>query len=247
MNRTIPLLFAALLWALPVSAGSIFGVDFSEAPEGPAKKFLHLSNFAAQQNAKTKLKPEISQGRLILDIGPDYLGGYTLRREITGAKILRIVWGVESYPAGADWEDDEKREGVMVAVAFETDRFSAGSWLLPALPRFIGIFLSDSAQGGKWYQGNYYEDSGRYLCEPCNSVPGEEVITEIDLEAAYQENFGEPMPAILGFGIEFDTRGADSGAKAFIKSIEFLDGQSEAETPEGELSAQSPDEAPAED
>ncbi|MDT8447780.1 MAG: hypothetical protein RRB13_12895 [bacterium] len=222
MNRFLVSLLGLVFLAQAAQAELLFGVDFSEAPEGPAKKYLHMSNFDAQQNAQDKLRPEVRGGRLILELGPGYLGGYTLRRDVEGAKKLRVRWGVESYPKGADWEDDEKREAVMVVVVFKTERVSAGSWLLPALPRYLGIFLSDSAQGGKWYQGNYYEEGGRYRCEPCNAPAGEEVVSEIDLEAAYQENFGEPMPPILGFGIEFDTRGIEGDSKAFVRSIELL-------------------------
>ena len=212
-----------LMFSTSLQAESLFKIDFSQAPEGNAKQWLHLSNFALQRDAKTLLKPFIEKGQLVLEIGPDMLGGLALRRDIPGAKRVEVIWGVNKYPQGANWEKGNNREAAMFLVAFGKELLSSDAWVLPSLPYFIGAFLGEMEKEGAWYKAVHYTEGGSYTCLPCGSKKGTLVTTNLELPNNFQAQFKKPMPDVIGFGFEFDTRNTLSDSVVVIQSIEFFD------------------------
>lgn len=130
---------------------------------------------------------------------------------------------MHQYPEGANWEKGVYREPIAVIISFGTKKIDSGSWAVPNMPYFIGLFLGNKESAGKGYKGNYYHKGGRYFCEPCQNAPGKTVTTEVELEQRFKQTFGESsMPPITGIAFEVDTRDTKGKSKAFIKAIEFL-------------------------
>ena len=242
--KTLVFLLSLCLLAPTLMAESLYKIDFTEITSGHEDQWLHLSNFDLQQDAKDRLKPTSDERGLVLNIGEDWLGGMVQRIDQPKAKKLKIVWGVDKYPAAANWDIGQKREAALVSVAFGVEMKDSGAYLLPKIPYFVGIFLGQNEKADKWYKGNYYQESGAYICTPCGSALGAEVTSVIDLDEAFRANFPNagPRPPISALGISFDTRPTGNiwgsiyekifpdkekvhstdYAKVWIRSIEFL-------------------------
>ncbi|OGG99077.1 MAG: hypothetical protein A2600_00545 [Candidatus Lambdaproteobacteria bacterium RIFOXYD1_FULL_56_27] len=221
-HKLLPLLAGLFLFASPLLAESLFKLDFSEAPDGDAARFLHMNNFALQEDAREKIKPKIKQGRLYIELTPNLLGGMALGRDIPGAKRVKVVWGVTAYPKGASWNKEVRRENAMFLVAFGRELQESDSLILPKVPYFLGAFLNDQDTQGLWYKGLYYTQAGRYICLPCKAPVGQDLTTEMELPVSFQARFGKPMPPVIGFGFEFDTRETEGNTAVFIRSVEFF-------------------------
>jgi len=203
-------------------AESLFKVDFSNAPDGDAKRWLNLSNFALQEDARKMKELRIQDGKLLMGIMPGQLGGMALRRDVPGATHVKVVWGVNQYPQGANWDKGVKREAVMMAVAFGKQLQDSDAWLLPKIPYFIGVFLGEKEDPKVWRKGKYYTKGGAYICRPCGSKPGTLVTTELELPHNFKARFGKKMPDVIGFGFEFDTRDTTGVSEVVIQSVEFF-------------------------
>jgi hypothetical protein len=78
---------------------------------------------------------------------------------------------------------------------------------------------------GKGYVGQYFKKGGRYVCLG-NPKPGETVTSEYDLISAFKRKYEkDEAPIISGIALAIDTTKSSGGgkARAFIKSIEFLE------------------------
>ena len=96
---------------------------------------------------------------------------------------------------------------------------------IPNTPYFIGFFLGREEKAGKGYVGRYFKKSGRYVCLG-NPKEGETVISEYNLVEAFKRKYEkDEVPLISGIAMAIDTTKAKEHgkAKAFIKSIEFLE------------------------
>ena len=111
----------------------------------------------------------------------------------------------------------------MVIVTFGTKKITSGSFIVPNLPYFIGLFLGEKESEGKAYMGSYYKKGGRYFCSPCNSAAGKDIITDFELHDRFKQLYNKSqVPPVTAFAIESDTRDLDQISKAYIKKIEFL-------------------------
>jgi len=138
---------------------------------------------------------------------------------------IRIEWGILKYPEGATYEDRVNNEALMVIVSFGHDRMPSGHFAIPSSPYFIGLFLGKEEEVNKGYKGRYFHKSGRFVCLG-NPEPGETVISEYDLVAAFRRKYKkDEVPLISGIALAVDTSSSSDGGKAaaFIKSIEFLE------------------------
>ena len=212
-----------LLWSAPLQAESLYKIDFSTAPEGDATHWLHMSNFALQQDAKTLLHPVIDKGKLLLRLNSNLLGGLALRRDIPGAKRIKVIWGVNQYPKGANWDQGIKRESAMFIVVFGKDLQKSDAMILPNVPYFFGAFLGEKEKPNLWRKGTYYHEGGSYICLPCGSEPGKLTTTELELPENFRHQFNKSMPEVIGFGFEFDTRNTEGNSEVMIQSVEFFD------------------------
>lgn len=198
-------------------------IDFSTQPDGNAKEWLDSNGFEFQLDADL-LNPRFSDGRLVLETKGQRAGIFAKHLQLPNVKYVRITWGVEQYPQGADWDKGIYRLPIGVTVTFGKEKIESGSLLVPDAPYFIGLFLGEKEQRGRAYTGSYYKRGGRYFCVPCGVPPsGKTVVTEFDLEQAFKTEFnGSRLPEISGIGFQMNTKDTKGAARAFLKKIEFL-------------------------
>ena len=103
----IDLLFPlfGLLYILPVSVVSaevLYSLEFSGQPDGPAGEWLKRQGFIFRLDADD-LQPQFKNNRLVLQTTRKKAGLFELPLNVPNAKRLRIHWGVDRYPRGADW------------------------------------------------------------------------------------------------------------------------------------------------
>jgi len=137
------------------------------------------------------------------------------------AKKIKIVWGVENFPKGANYEKHINNEAIMVYVYFGEKKLSSDSIFIPNSPYFIGLFLGKDEKTDTPFIGNHFKQGGRFMCL-ANPKLNETVRSEFDLDKAFKKCFGEKMdvPPISGIALEVETSNT-TPSRAFIKSIEL--------------------------
>jgi len=219
------LLFSLLYTGLPVSVASaevLYRLEFSSQPDGPASEWLKRQGFRFRLDADD-LHPQFKNNRLVLQTTRKIGGLFELPLNLSNAKRLRIHWGVDRYPSGADWESGVTAVPIAVMTSFGTKKISSGSSIVPNAPYFIGLFLGKKEQASQVYTGNYYKKGGRYFCTPCGVPLGKVVVTEFDLEPAFRTQFGQAVvPPISRLGFQMNTKGTSGGAAAFLEKVEYL-------------------------
>jgi hypothetical protein len=137
---------------------------------------------------------------------------------------LTVAWGVDRYPAGANWDRGVNNEAIMVMVQFGTEKLPGGLFMPPS-PYFIGFFLCDAGRRGVPIAGRSYTQQGRYVCVD-GPAPGQLVTSRINLDAQFRRAFGFAPPPVTGFAIEADTTQvpSDGRASAWLKSITIQTG-----------------------
>jgi hypothetical protein len=133
---------------------------------------------------------------------------------------LSVTWGVNRYPAGANWDRGVNNEAIMVMVQFGREKLPGG-FFLPPSPYFIGLFLCDAGRRNAALVGRSYRRQGRYVCVD-SPTPGSEITTEVNLDHLFRTVFGaHTTPPVTGFAIEADTTQvkSDGRSSAWVKSI----------------------------
>lgn len=146
--------------------------------------------------------------------------GIYLKKPLPHVTKVKIVWGVERFAKGANWEQGNNRVALGAIIVLGTKHFPSGvpRFLAPPSPYFIAPFIGEKEKVGKMYIGKLYKKGGRYYCV---SNSDGEVVTELDLPKRFLENFDEDLPPVTAFGFQMNTKNTQGGAKAFIKSIAF--------------------------
>ena len=203
-------------------------IDFSDYEHGSVEDWLRDKGFKFERDARDRKKLDLNVGEegLILEAKRPVFGilaneGVDLEKFTS----IRLEWGILKYPEGVSYEQGIRNEALMVIVFFGYDKISSGHFLIPNSPYFIGFFLSEKEMPGKEYVGKYFQKSGRYVCLG-NPKPGDTVVSQFDLVAAFKRNFEkDEVPLISGVALSIDTTKAGDGGKAasFIRSIEFLE------------------------
>jgi hypothetical protein len=198
-------------------------VDFSTQPDGDAVAWLTRQGFAFHLGAHA-LAPRFEQGRLVLETATETAGGFVQALHVPGVRRLRVRWGVERYPQGADWAKGVYRVPIAVMVSFGEDKIASGSLFVPNAPYFLSVFLGEREQEGRAYTARYYQKGGRYFCQPCGVPPGQTVVTEFDLATQFSEQFQQPvLPPVSSVGVQMNTTDTTGGARAFLITIELLE------------------------
>lgn len=223
-----------ILYGPSVYSDTLFKLDFSSAA-GDVEDWFEKQGWEFKEDMED-MKPRFEQGAFVVEPGDDDLGVISLQLKkgdyLKGFKRIRIEWGVNQYPKGANWEGpkDKKRntrEPISLMVFFGEDKFDSGSAFVPNLPYYITFFLGEKEKSGKVYYGNYWQKAGRYFCDGCDGSLNKTVITSVNLAERFQTLFGKPAPPITGLTIEVDVKGTKKvnsrHSKAFIKKIEVFD------------------------
>ena len=202
-------------------------IDFTGHPDGPATEWLEEQGFTFRLDAED-LDPRFENGRLVLQTNGAEGGLFEKSVNVPRAARIRIHWGVEQYPQGANWADGVNAVPIAVMTSFGEKEIRSGSLFAPDAPYFIGIFLGEHERADRAYVGKYYQDGGRYFCNPCGAPTGETIVTDFDLGQAFREQFpdatpsaGSVLPAVSRFGFQMNTNGTRGGAVAFLKRIEY--------------------------
>ena len=201
----------------------IHRLDFTQPSSGDAAAWLREQGFELRMSA-SELSPRFTERGLVLSTDEAITGLFARELKLPAAERVRITWGVDRYPEGANWEKGVYRVPIAVMISFGDKEIGSGSLFVPNIPYFIGLFLSDEAKPGKAYTANYYHKGGRYLCKPCLTEPGQTVTTTLDLDESFQRFFDGPArtPPVSGLSFQMNTDDTRGGAQAFITSIEFL-------------------------
>jgi hypothetical protein len=201
----------------------IYRMDFSSQPDGDAVAWLKRQGFEFHLKAH-ELAPRFEQGRLVLETATETAGGFVQTLHVPGVRRLRVRWGVDRYPQGADWAKGVYRVPIAVMVSFGEDKMDSGSLFIPNAPYFLSVFLGAHEQEGRAYTARYYKKGGRYFCQPCGVPPGQTVVTEFDLETHFTEQFQQRvLPSVSSVSVQMNTTDTTGGARAFLMSIELLE------------------------
>ena len=141
---------------------------------------------------------------------------------LTNYRDVELTWGVNQYPAGANWDKGRRNEAVMFYAFFGTERIDSGSTFIPDSPYFIAIRLCENDTAGVLHKGGYFHKGGRFICI-ARPKPGEVITTTFDLRAAFREAFGKNPPPLSAIGLEFDTSQSGNKGKssATVEKIVF--------------------------
>ena len=205
------------------SASSAFSLDFTTLPED-ARNGLSSHGFSLEQQMGDEkvIRLSAENGRLAIVTSGPALGCMVKKDlQITKPEILEIVWGVERYPQGGDWRRGSKKEAVMVVLFFGAP-LPGGSFYLPDIPMFLGMFLGEHDPPLQPFISDNYGDTGRYVCMG-NPPSGRTITTRLDLRDAFRDWFGgRAIPPLTGIAIEVDTGDLpeeDASSSAFIHHI----------------------------
>ena len=198
-------------------------VDFSTQPDGDAVAWLTRQGFEFHLRAHA-LAPRFERGRLVLETATETAGGVVQKLNVPHVRRLRVHWGVDRYPQGADWAKGVYRVPIAVMVSFGEDKMASGSLFVPNAPYFLSVFLGEHEQEGRAYTARYYQKGGWYFCQPCGAPPGQMVVTEFDLATHFTEQFQQRvLPPVSSVGFQMNTTDTTGGARAFLINIELLD------------------------
>jgi hypothetical protein len=205
-------------------------VDFSSRQKGDARAWLEDKKGGQFEFGRDAAKFEYAfdaRGLTIKTVKP--AAAVLLRRfsrtnpaeQVEQPAQLTVRWGVEQYPAGADWGGKYHSEAIMVLVFFgETAAF-----IPKPSPYFIGFFLCPEGHGKGPFEGRYFKKIGRYICIDSPKAGTDGIVTRVDLKKAFTDAFHiSDVPPVSGFAIEADTSDLNrlnSGrSSAWIRSIQ---------------------------
>ncbi|MCP4294903.1 MAG: hypothetical protein GY786_04795 [Proteobacteria bacterium] len=221
-----------LTFSRALSASVLFELDFS-LTTGNVEDWFERNHWEIQGTI-SNMNPRFGSEGLILEPVSDdrVIIGKKLKPEefLKGVKQIKIEWGVAQFPTGADWRGpkDKKRnnqEAIAVLISFGVEKIDSGSFFLPDAPYFLGFFLGEKERPGNVYYANYYQEGGRFFCEPCDGSIGN-YLTIVNLEEKFNEMFSFTAPPITAISFEVDVENTEKingrYSKAFIRKITFL-------------------------
>ena len=134
----ILVVFIVASWttASATSEKVLYTIDFSGQPDGPALQWLEQRGFELQLGAKN-LNPHFQGNRLKLQSDGEDAGLFVKAIHLPNAKRIRIYWGVERYPQGANWENGVNAVSLAVMVSFGDKKMESGAFYIPDAPYFI--------------------------------------------------------------------------------------------------------------
>ena len=230
--KIITALFCYLFFTFSIHAETIYELDFTSAT-GNVKEWFYKKNWEFHEDIND-MNIRFDMGRLVIEPTKDEVGVMThefeMKDYLKGEIKLRIEWGVDQYPKGADWSGPKEkkrnaREAISFMIFFGDEKIESGFFLAPDLPYFISFFLGENEKPDKVYYANYWQEGGRYLCIPCDGSTGKTFLTEVNVSEKFKRLFGKDPPPVSGLAIEVDVQDTERSngrhSKAFIKQIKL--------------------------
>lgn len=233
-SRLTLLLILGLFLNTSLFAGTPYKLDFSAA-SGDVEGWFEDLGWEFKEDMDD-MQPRFENGSLVIEPDDDDLGAISYQfpknKGLSNIKKIRLEWGVNQYSDGANWEGPKSkkrntREPISLMIFFGNKKIESGSSFVPNLPYYIALFLGEKEKSGQVYYGNYWQEGGRYLCEPCDGSVDKTYVTEIMIDEKFKELFEMDAPPITGLTIEVDAQDTNKKngrhSKAFIKKIELFD------------------------
>ncbi|BAF73310.1 hypothetical protein [Sulfurovum sp. NBC37-1] len=219
------LIFLLITSTFSFAGGNVlYSLDFTKQKDGDAKAWLRSKGFKFMLEA-SKLSMKFKGGKLVISTSGEYAGMIGVKlpssRYLKNIGSVKIVWGVDKFPKGADWAGGNNRLAIGALIALGTEKLSSGLPLgINAAPPFFGPFIGEKERVGGRYLGKLYKKGGRYYCVS-NKNSGATVTTHFGISQKYQQEFKKPAPPVTAFAFQMNTEDTSGGAQAFIKSITF--------------------------
>ena len=107
----------------------IYAIDFSGQRTGSAIDWLLANGFSLKMDAED-LNPRFENDAIVLSTYGEKAGligkEFADHEVIDRVKRVRIEWGVQRYPQGADWENGVKRVPIAVIFTFGKEKLGSG-------------------------------------------------------------------------------------------------------------------------
>lgn len=232
-DRLFTIAFFVLLPFQLLGNNKSYLLDFTQI-KGNALEWFEERGWEEQVDMN-KMNPRFENGSLVIEAKDAVSGVFfkdfrTESKRLSEIKTIRIKWGVDQYPEGADWSGpvEEKRNvrnAIGVMIFFGDENQESGSIFIPDIPFFLALFLGEKERPGRAYLANFWQKGGRYFCISCDGKVGE-FNTEMDIPNTFKDQFGFDPPPITGIAIDADSTNTTSKngrhSKAYIKKIELL-------------------------
>lgn len=223
----LSLLFFLQNTALLADEKVIYTIDFTGQRNGSAIPWLQDKGFVFELDAN-KLNPRFENDALVISADNQVAGLFGLKFEpnefIHGAKRARIIWGVNKYPEGANWENGVNSVPIAVMFSFGTKKLSSGLPLgIKAVPYFLSAFIGEKEGLGKMYIGRLWKQGGRYFCVATGGQSGNVITTDFEFDRRFKRVFKQKKtPPITAFAFQKNTVNTVGVSEAFIRKIIFL-------------------------
>ena len=223
-----------VIFFLLVSASTLFAdekiihvIDFTGKANGSAVSWLKEQGFEFELNAK-KLNPRFENDALVISADGEMAGLFGLKFAqqdfIQGAKRVEIIWGVNKYPEGADWNNGINSVPIAVMLSFGSKKLSSGLPLgIKSAPYFLSPFIGREEDSDKMYVGKLWREGGRYFCVASGDQSGKIIKTDFEVDERFKSTFNlDKTPPITALAFQKNTQNTQGGSEAFIKKITFL-------------------------
>jgi len=222
LKKLIFLLF--MTTTLSMGGSVLYTLDFTKQRDGDAKAWLRSKGFTFMLDAD-KLNMKFSGGKLVISTTGQVAGMIGLRlpkgRYLQNIGSVKIEWGVNKFPNGANWASGNNRLAIGALFALGTEKLSSGlPFGINAAPYFVGPFIGQKERVGKQYLGKLYKEGGRYYCVS-NKSGGATVVTHFNIDQKFRQAFKKATPPLTAFAFQMNTKDTSGGAQAFIKRITF--------------------------
>ena len=224
---SLVLLFLSIgCFALAAENKPIYSIDFSSPGSNNPRDWLKSKGYECEKDATSddELALSFSGGALVLE-AKSRLFGLIINKDLhlDNAKTIRITWGVDQFPDGANYEKKVNNEAIMVYVYYGNKSLSSDSLFIPNGPYFIGLFPGRFETLNKPFIGHHFTQGGRFVCIAHPEL-NKTIVSEFDLKKGFENCFGNvesTVPYISSIALEVET--SSSGpSKAFIKKIEIF-------------------------
>jgi len=206
----------------------VYVMDFGQGPDGDATAWLKSNSIDLMLDAN-KLNKTFRNGALTIETEGSIAGMFGLDFDkedyVPNVKTIRIEWGVDRFPQGADWENGNNKVPVAIMFSFGDKKLASGlPFGINPAPYFLSPFIGKKEKLDKVYVGKLYKKGGRYFCVSNGGIPlGKTITTEFEVDDRFKELFEyDETPPITGYAFQMNTKDTEGGASAFIRKIEFF-------------------------
>ncbi len=201
----------------------LYTLDFTKQKSGDAKAWLKSKGIIFRLDSD-EFSMKFDDGRVVISTDGEKVALIGIQfpkdKYLQNVGTVKIEWGVDRFPQGADWASGNNRLAIGAIFALGTEKLSSGLPMsVKDAPYFLGPFIGEKEQSGKIYLGKLYKEGGRYYC--VSNKKDTTVVTNFNIDEKFQQAFKKPTPALTAFGFQMNTKNTKGGAKAFIKKVTF--------------------------